>query len=71
MTSPRAGVPFFHKQNGGRNKKAAGRLLDGVAYDAMPPVASRAIPPAKARRDLARQLVPEAFRVAGELEPIV
>jgi protein gp37 len=31
-----AGVPFFFKQWGGRNKKAAGRLLNGRTYDEMP-----------------------------------
>ena len=31
-----AGVPFFFKQWGGRNKKAAGRLLKGRAFDEMP-----------------------------------
>lgn len=30
-------VAFFFKQWGGRNKKAAGRELDGRTYDAMPP----------------------------------
>lgn len=30
------GVPFFFKQWGGRNKKAAGRLLDGRTWDEMP-----------------------------------
>ena len=34
-----AGVPFFFKQWGGRNKKAAGRQLEGRAYDDMPVVA--------------------------------
>ncbi len=29
-------VPFFFKQWGGRNKKAAGRILDGRIHDAMP-----------------------------------
>jgi protein gp37 len=29
-------VPFFFKQWGGRNKKAAGRLLDGRTWDQMP-----------------------------------
>ena len=29
-------VPFFFKQWGGRNKKEAGRLLNGRTYDAMP-----------------------------------
>jgi protein gp37 len=32
----RARVPFFFKQWGGRNKKAAGRLLDGRTWDEMP-----------------------------------
>ena len=31
-----AGVAFFFKQWGGKNKKKAGRLLDGEIYDAMP-----------------------------------
>ena len=31
-----ASVPFFFKQWGGRNKKAAGRLLKGRAFDEMP-----------------------------------
>jgi len=29
-------VPFFFKQWGGRNKKKAGRLLEGKVYDGMP-----------------------------------
>jgi protein gp37 len=57
----RTGAAFFHKQNGGRNKRAAGRLLDGRTYDAMPPIVSRSVPPARVRRALARVLVPEAF----------
>jgi len=32
----KADVAFFFKQWGGRNKKAAGRLLNGRNYDAMP-----------------------------------
>ncbi|MDO8670789.1 MAG: phage Gp37/Gp68 family protein [Dehalococcoidia bacterium] len=32
----RVDVPFFFKQWGGRNKKKAGRLLDGTVYDGMP-----------------------------------
>jgi protein gp37 len=32
----RANVPFFFKQWGGRNKKKAGRLLDGQIWDQMP-----------------------------------
>jgi protein gp37 len=31
-----SGVPFFFKQWGGRNKKKAGRMLDGRAWDEMP-----------------------------------
>lgn len=31
-----AGVPFFFKQWGGKNKKAAGRILDGRTWDQMP-----------------------------------
>jgi protein gp37 len=31
-----AGVPFFHKQWGGRTPKAGGRLLDGVVWGEMP-----------------------------------
>jgi protein gp37 len=33
----RAGVPFFFKQWGGKNKKKAGRLLEGRTWDEMPP----------------------------------
>lgn len=33
-----AGVPFFFKQWGGANKKAAGRLLDGRVWDEIPEV---------------------------------
>lgn len=32
----RQGVPFFFKQWGGRNKKKAGRILDGRTWDEMP-----------------------------------
>jgi protein gp37 len=32
----RAGVPFFFKQWGGRNKKKAGRMLEGRVWDEMP-----------------------------------
>jgi len=31
-----AGVPFFFKQWGGKNKKASGRLLEGQIWDQMP-----------------------------------
>jgi len=36
----RAKVPFFFKQWGGRNKKEAGRVLDGRTWDEMPVVLS-------------------------------
>jgi len=32
----RARVPFFFKQWGGRNKKAAGRVLEGRTWDQLP-----------------------------------
>ncbi|MBM5822527.1 MAG: phage Gp37/Gp68 family protein [Cyanobacteria bacterium K_Offshore_surface_m2_011] len=35
------GVKFFFKQWGGRNKKAAGRLLNGRIYDDMPVILGR------------------------------
>ena len=35
----RARVPYFFKQWGGRNKKAAGRLLEGRTWDEMPALA--------------------------------
>ena len=31
-----AGIPFFFKQWGGKNKKKAGRVLEGKTHDAMP-----------------------------------
>jgi protein gp37 len=34
----RAGVPFFFKQWGGKNKKRAGRLLEGRTWDEMPSI---------------------------------
>lgn len=34
----KAGVAFFFKQWGGKNKKAAGRILNGRTYDEMPEV---------------------------------
>jgi hypothetical protein len=35
----KAGVAFFFKQWGGKNKKKAGRVLEGKTYDAMPETA--------------------------------
>ena len=38
----RSSVPFFFKQWGGRNKKAAGRILEGTTFDELPsPTTSR------------------------------
>ena len=37
-TCLRENVPFFFKQWGGRNKKKAGRLLDGRTWDEMPKI---------------------------------
>ncbi|MFW8744716.1 DUF5131 family protein [Mesorhizobium japonicum] len=34
------GIPFFHKQWGGRTPKAGGRMLDGVVWGEMPKLAS-------------------------------
>jgi protein gp37 len=48
----RAGIPFFFKQWGGRNKKAAGRLLGGRSWDELPPtLASSAAGQLAARPD--------------------
>jgi protein gp37 len=43
----RAGVAFFFKQWGGKNKKKAGRLLDGRTWDEMPVVRA----PSRVRHD--------------------
>ncbi len=51
---------FFHKQNGGRNKKLTGRLLDGREYNAMPQVLPAEMATAGERRALAARLVSEA-----------
>jgi protein gp37 len=44
-----AGVPFFFKQWGGKNKKKAGRILDGRTWDEMPMLPA---PPASHTRSL-------------------
>ncbi len=41
-----AGVPFFFKQWGGKNKKRNGRLLHGRHYEEMPPKKSWSLSPA-------------------------
>lgn len=52
-----AGVPFFFKQWGGRNKKQAGRSLEGRTWDALPTIRLRmaAAPPATASVGETRQ----------------
>jgi protein gp37 len=45
-----SGVPFFFKQWGGKNKKQAGRKLDGNTYDEFPAF-KRGIAPTKSVRD--------------------
>jgi protein gp37 len=52
------GVPFFFKQWGGRNKKAAGRELDGRTWDEMPARRSLPVLPAfhEQRRSVLRHL---------------
>jgi len=46
----RAGVPFFFKQWGGRQKKKAGRKLDGKTYDGFPQLV-RSLAPTDSVRD--------------------
>jgi protein gp37 len=52
------GVKFFHKQNGGRNKRLTGRELDGSTYDEMPPTVPHSTPPACERRRIALDVLP-------------
>jgi protein gp37 len=47
-----AGVPFFFKQWGGRQKSKAGRLLAGEHYDGFPDRPARAAVPEERRRAL-------------------
>jgi protein gp37 len=48
-----AGVAFFFKQWGGVHKSRTGRELDGRTYDAIPKVATGAIPSRKVRLEMA------------------
>lgn len=50
----RANVPFFFKQWGGKNKKQAGRVLDGRTWDEMP---AHAATPGERPRQLALAVV--------------
>jgi protein gp37 len=45
-----AAVPFFFKQWGGRNKRLAGRVLDGTTYDEYPE-SETTEPPSRAERE--------------------
>jgi protein gp37 len=65
------GTAFFHKQNGGRNKKKTGRELDGHEYSEMPPVIEVTVPSARERRELARRLVPEATAAGRVSLPVM
>jgi protein gp37 len=47
-----AGVPFFFKQWGGRNKAATGRVLDGLTYNEYPESELRDVPSSRAREKL-------------------
>ncbi len=51
----KAGVAFFFKQWGGKNKKKAGRVLEGKTYDAMPETAPT-VPAARGSRASGRSL---------------
>jgi len=53
----RAKVPFFFKQWGGWNKKAAGRLLEGCTYDEMPPKTNNPVPGREQRLALIEEVV--------------
>jgi protein gp37 len=60
-----ANVPFFFKQWGGRNKKRAGRGLDGRTHDELPPVPVRPVAPIGDRRAWVEELR-HARRANGE-----
>ncbi len=51
-----ANVPFFFKQWGGWNKKAAGRLLQGRTWDEMPARTSNPVPQKKDRLAMIEQV---------------
>ncbi len=61
-----AKVPFFFKQWGGRNKKAAGRMLHGRTFDEMPAVATSPLPEKLARARLKSQFA-ERYRADDAL----
>ncbi len=51
-----AGMPFFFKQWGGWNKKAAGRMLAGRTYDEMPSRVQNSVPGRKERLAMIEQV---------------
>lgn len=59
----RSKVPFFFKQWGGKNKKKAGRLLDGQIWDQMP------AEPRRSRRPLSSPVLPGGGRARGPACP--
>lgn len=64
-----AQVPFFFKQWGGRNKKAAGRLLHGRTFDEMPTVGASPLPEKLARVRLKSQFA-ERYQANDSLTQI-
>jgi len=54
-----AGVPFFFKQWGGRQKSKAGRLLNQRTYDELPEIRRRSIPERAHRLELAEASLAE------------
>lgn len=55
-----AGVPFFFKQWGGKNKASAGRLLDGLTYDDYPESELRDVPSNQEREKLIESVIKSA-----------
>ncbi len=59
-----AGVPFFFKQWGGKNKAAAGRLLDGLTYDQYPVSKQEGMPSRRERERLIQRVAATASSFA-------
>jgi protein gp37 len=53
----KAGVPFFFKQWGGKNKAATGRLLDGLTYNECPESEVKEVPSSQERERLIQSVV--------------
>lgn len=60
-----ASVPFFFKQWGGWNKKAAGRILDGRTYDEMPPRVNNPVLNGKDRLAMIEKVRVTAAKASG------